>query len=54
MNIFRQKQKIEKSEIDTSNNPYLNAKTEWLERYGDYITRAKNWQIVAMASLGIC
>ncbi|EOH3508447.1 conjugal transfer protein TrbF, partial [Campylobacter jejuni] len=48
MNIFRQKQKIEKSEIDTSNNPYLNAKTEWLERYGDYITRAKNWQIVAM------
>ncbi|EOH5771571.1 conjugal transfer protein TrbF, partial [Campylobacter coli] len=27
MNIFRQKQKIEKSEIDTSNNPYLNAKT---------------------------
>ncbi|EAI4428198.1 conjugal transfer protein TrbF [Campylobacter jejuni] len=54
MNIFRQKQKIEKNEFDTSSNPYLNAKTEWLERYGDYITRAKNWQIVAMISLAMC
>ncbi|MBT0842587.1 conjugal transfer protein TrbF, partial [Campylobacter jejuni] len=26
MNIFRQKQKIEKNEFDTSSNPYLNAK----------------------------
>ncbi|EAJ2013881.1 conjugal transfer protein TrbF, partial [Campylobacter coli] len=51
MNIFRQKQKIEKNEFDTSSNPYLNAKTEWLERYGDYITRAKNWQMVAIISL---
>ncbi|ECL3686349.1 TPA: conjugal transfer protein TrbF [Campylobacter coli] len=54
MNIFRQKQKIEKNEFDTSSNPYLNAKTEWLERYGDYITRAKNWQMVAIISLAMC
>ncbi|EAI4450154.1 TPA: VirB8/TrbF family protein [Campylobacter jejuni] len=51
MNIFKQKDKVEKIEIDTSNNPYLNAKTEWLERYGDYITRAKNWQIVAIGNI---
>ncbi|EAJ5683696.1 conjugal transfer protein TrbF [Campylobacter lari] len=51
MNIFKQKNQIEKNEIDTSNNPYLNAKTEWLERYGDYITRARNWQIMAIGSL---
>lgn len=54
MNIFKQKETIEKNHFDTSNNPYLNAKTEWLERYGDYITRARNWQITAMISLGIC
>lgn len=32
-------------------NPYLNAKTEWLERYGDYISQRRNWQIIAFLSL---
>lgn len=34
-------------------NPYLNARREWDERYGDLIARAKNWRIVAMASLAV-
>lgn len=31
-------------------NPYLNAKKEWLERYGDYISQKRNWQIIAVIS----
>jgi type IV secretion system protein VirB5 len=34
-------------------NPYLNARREWDERYGDLITRAKNWRVVAMASIAV-
>jgi type IV secretion system protein TrbF len=29
-------------------NPYLAARREWDERYGDLITRARNWRTVAM------
>lgn len=35
------------------NTPYLNARTEWLERYGDYIAQKRNWQIVAFLCLTI-
>jgi type IV secretory pathway TrbF-like protein len=31
-------------------NPYLSARREWDERYGDFITRAKNWRTVAFIS----
>ena len=31
-------------------NPYLAARREWDERYGDLITRAKNWRLMAMIS----
>lgn len=34
-------------------NPYLNARREWDERYGDHIARAKNWRTVAMLSLAV-
>ncbi len=34
-----------------SGNPYLNAREEWLERYGSYISRAKQWRITALTSL---
>lgn len=34
-------------------DPYLNARREWDERYGDHIARAKNWRIVAMVSLAV-
>lgn len=32
-------------------NPYLAAKREWLERYGDYIAQAKNWRITALLAM---
>lgn len=36
-----------------TDNPYLNAKEEWLERYGSYISRAAQWRAVAFTVLGI-
>lgn len=46
MSIFKQKQKT-----PVWSNPYLDARQEWLERYGSYISRAKQWRMAAMASL---
>jgi type IV secretion system protein VirB5 len=37
----------------TKQNPYLNARREWDERYGDLITRARNWQYIAAGSLAV-
>src|ERR1700694_1313382 len=34
-------------------NPYLSARREWNERYGDYIARARNWRSAAFAALAI-
>jgi type IV secretion system protein VirB5 len=31
-------------------NPYLEARREWDERYGDLITRARNWRTAALLS----
>lgn len=31
-------------------NPYLDARREWNERYGDYISRERSWKVVAMLS----
>jgi conjugative transfer signal peptidase TraF len=31
-------------------NPYLAARREWDERYGDQITRARNWRIASLLS----
>lgn len=31
-----------------SYNPYLTARREWDERYGDQITRARNWRLIAI------
>jgi type IV secretion system protein VirB5 len=33
-------------------NPYLNARREWNERYGDYIAQARNWRTAAILALG--
>src|ERR1700691_3012429 len=33
--------------MDSFHNPYLAARREWDERYGDLITRAKNWRWMA-------
>lgn len=32
---------------------YLAARREWMERYGSYISQAKNWRIVAISAIGI-
>ena len=34
-------------------NPYLAARREWDERYGDLISRARNWRLAAFLALGI-
>jgi len=31
-------------------NPYLAARREWDERYGDLITRARNWRLIALTN----
>ena len=31
-------------------NPYLSARKEWDERYGEFVTRARNWRTVALIS----
>jgi len=36
-----------------TDNPYLSARREWNERYGDYIARARNWRSAAFAALAI-
>jgi type IV secretory pathway TrbF-like protein len=34
--------------VGSAFNPYVAARREWDERYGEIITRAKNWRFVAM------
>src|ERR1700761_268585 len=31
----------------SAENPYLSARREWDERYGDFMTRERNWRAVA-------
>src|SRR5260370_20120799 len=31
-----------------AHNPYLAARKEWDERYGDLITRSRNWRVLAL------
>lgn len=33
--------------------PYLSARREWNERYGDYISAARNWRLAAIGSIGV-
>jgi type IV secretory pathway TrbF-like protein len=42
--------KLETADTDIPINPYLAARREWDERYGDHINRAKNWRFMAMLS----
>ena len=34
-------------------NPYLSARREWNERYGDYIARARSWRWAALGALAV-
>lgn len=36
---------------ETIENPYLNARREWNERYGEYIQAAYHWKLIAMGSI---
>lgn len=52
--LFKMKEKILSSQVPTkevSTNPYLDARREWNERYGDYISSTRRWQTVAFLSL---
>lgn len=43
MGFFKKKTPVEpegEKRPSSAGNPYLNARTEWLERYGSYISRA--------------
>lgn len=42
------------TEKKSTTNPYLNARREWNERYGNYISTAKQWRIIALISLTVC
>lgn len=39
--------------IADSLNPYVEARREWNERYGDHIAHARNWRLLALASVVI-
>lgn len=54
MGFFKKKAPVEpegEKRPSSAGNPYLNARTEWLERYGSYISRAAQWRAVAFISL---
>ena len=36
-----------------SSNPYLNARREWDERYGDALSRAHNWKMMAFGAVAV-
>ncbi|MGE5516188.1 MAG: conjugal transfer protein TrbF [Bacteroidota bacterium] len=38
---------------EAGDNPYLNARREWNERYGDYIAAARAWRLACFGSLAI-
>lgn len=42
-----------KEESTSISSPYLAARREWNERYGNYIATAKIWRMVALSSLAI-
>ena len=39
--------------MSNEKNPYLNARREWDERYGDSIARARTWRYAAFSMIGI-
>jgi type IV secretion system protein VirB5 len=48
------KKKEQKAAVEKSGgNPYLQGREEWLERYGNYISRAAQWRMAAFLALAI-
>ena len=44
-------QEIKALKKPPENNPYLNGRREWMERYGDHIQSAHQWRLVGVGSL---
>ena len=38
---------------EAAHNPYLAARKEWDERYGDLLTRARNWRFIAVMLVAV-
>jgi type IV secretory pathway TrbF-like protein len=55
MSVLRLRQRAAPAQaaLPKTDNPYLNARREWNERYGEYIVRERAWRSVALFSLGI-
>ena len=53
--LTRKKKKtvVDEAPERTGTNPYLNARAEWLERYGGYVSRAAQWRLAASIALAI-
>ena len=49
--FFKKKEKAETAPSGEGKNPYLNARQEWLERYGSYISRAAQWRLTTIIAL---
>jgi type IV secretion system protein TrbF len=49
MNLLR-KREVRSPEVSAPHSPYLAARREWDERYGDLITHARNWRTMAALS----
>ncbi len=61
MAFFNSKDKEKASIKKTSDNPYLDGREEWLERYGNYIKARDGWRffaiiswLIAMICIGLC
>ncbi len=57
MALFKKSKKEAQESVSVStksDNPYLSAREEWLERYGSYIKRAAQWRMMAILALLIC
>jgi type IV secretory pathway TrbF-like protein len=53
MSLFKPRPTTSAAATSKTDNPYLNARREWNERYGDYIVRERAWRSIALFSLAI-
>ena len=51
MDIFTKNAPAPEQGSGLGRNPYINAREEWLERYGSYISRAAQWRLAAFFCL---
>ena len=52
MGLFGKKKQDETKE-ESGHNPYLDGRREWLERYGSYMARARQWRLTALTALAL-